>query len=191
MQENIIQTVRVKAQEWTEGNYDNETKQKVQHLIDNDADELIDVFYKDLEFGTGGLRGVMGVGTNRMNIYTVGMATQGLCNYLKINFSELKQIKVAIAYDCRNNSKLFAETAANIFSGNNIKVYLFDELKPTPELSFAIRYLSCQGGIVITASHNPKEYNGFKAYWDDGGQIISPHDKNIINEVQKSTKLMM
>ncbi len=189
MQENIIQTVRVKAQEWTEGNYDNETKQKVQHLIDNDADELIDAFYKDLEFGTGGLRGVMGVGTNRMNIYTVGMATQGLCNYLKINFSELKQIKVAIAYDCRNNSKLFAETAANIFSGNNIKVYLFDELKPTPELSFAIRYLSCQGGIVITASHNPKEYNGFKAYWDDGGQIISPHDKNIINEVQKIDKI--
>ncbi len=189
MQENIIQTVRAKAQKWTEGNYDNETKQKVQHLLDNDENELIDAFYKNLEFGTGGLRGIMGVGTNRMNIYTVGMATQGLCNYLKINFGELKQIKVAIAYDCRNNSKLFAETAANIFSGNNIKVYLFDELKPTPELSFAIRHLSCQGGIVITASHNPKEYNGFKAYWDDGGQIISPHDKNIINEVQKINKI--
>ncbi|MCK4465510.1 MAG: phospho-sugar mutase, partial [Bacteroidales bacterium] len=155
----------------------------------NDEDELIDAFYKDLEFGTGGLRGIMGVGTNRMNIYTVGMATQGLCNYIKKEFIESDTIKVAVAYDCRNNSRLFAETAAKIFSANQFKVYLFESLRPTPELSYAIRFYSCQSGIVITASHNPKEYNGFKAYWSDGGQVISPHDKNIIQEAQKITNI--
>jgi len=154
-------------------------------MLEEDETELIEAFYKDLEFGTGGLRGIMGAGTNRMNIYTVGMATQGLCNYLMAQFNKLDQIKVAIAHDSRNNSRLFSETAAGIFSANGMKVFLFESLRPTPELSFAIRYFHCQSGIVITASHNPKEYNGFKAYWDDGGQIISPHDKNIIDEVQK------
>lgn len=183
---NILSSVKEKANKWLAGNFDNETKKQVKHLLlaKNQA-ELIDSFYKDLEFGTGGLRGIMGAGTNRMNIYTVGMATQGLCNYLKQQFNELKQIKVAIAYDCRNNSRLFATTTAKIFSANNIKVYLFESLRPTPELSFTIRHLDCQGGVVITASHNPKEYNGYKVYWDDGGQLIPPHDKNIINEVRK------
>jgi phosphoglucomutase len=147
--------------------------------------ELIECFYQNLEFGTGGLRGIMGVGTNRMNIYTVGMASQGLSNCLKKEFKSLSEIKVAIAHDSRNNSRLFAETAAGIFTGNGFKVYLFEALRPTPELSFAIRYLKCQSGIVITASHNPKEYNGYKAYWDDGGQVVPPHDKNIIDEVNK------
>ncbi len=183
---NILSSVKEKANKWLAGNFDKETKKQVKHLLlaENQA-ELIDSFYKDLEFGTGGLRGIMGAGTNRMNIYTVGMTTQGLCNYLKQQFNELKQIKVAIAYDCRNNSRLFATTTAKIFSANNIKVYLFESLRPTPELSFTIRHLACQGGVVITASHNPKEYNGYKVYWDDGGQLIPPHDKNIINEVRK------
>lgn len=181
----LLQQVKLKAQTWITGNYNEETKTQVKHLLENDKDELIESFYKDLEFGTGGLRGIMGVGTNRMNIYTIGMATQGLSNYLLKNFSEVDQIKVAIAHDCRNNSKLFAETCADIFAGNGFKVFLFEDLRPTPELSYAIRELGCQSGVVITASHNPKEYNGFKAYWNDGGQIISPHDKNIIDEVNK------
>lgn len=181
----MIKEIKEKAQKWLEGNYNNETKERVKYLLENDEKELIESFYKDLEFGTGGLRGIMGVGTNRMNIYTIGMATQGLCNYIKTNFSNLKEPKVAIAYDCRNNSRLFAETSANIFAANGIKTYLFEELRPTPELSFAIRQLGCQSGVVITASHNPKEYNGFKAYWEDGGQITSPHDKNIVAEAQK------
>src|SRR4030042_5674451 len=181
----ILTKVKSGAQKWLDGNYDSETKKTVIDLLKNNEKELIESFYRDLEFGTGGLRGIMGVGTNRMNIYTVGMATQGLSNYLKREFAGISQIKVAIAHDSRNNSRLFAETAANIFSANGFKVYLFDALRPTPELSFAIRYFRCQSGIVITASHNPKEYNGYKAYWDDGGQIISPHDKLIIQEVQK------
>jgi len=181
----LLTQVKKKANTWLEGDYDKETKEQVKNLLENDENELIDAFYKDLEFGTGGLRGLMGVGTNRMNIYTVGSATQGLSNYLHKQFSGLSQIKAVIAYDSRNNSRLFAEKTASVLSANGIYVYLFDKLKPTPELSFAIRHLSCQAGIVITASHNPKEYNGYKVYWEDGGQIISPHDKNIINEVQK------
>ncbi len=172
-----------KAKKWTKGNYDLETKEKVSFLIKNDEKELIESFYKDLEFGTGGLRGIMGVGTNRVNIYTIGAATQGLANYLKKNFPDESRIKVAIAYDCRNNSKLFAQTTADIFSANGMKVYLFDSLRPTPELSFALRHFGCKSGVVITASHNPKEYNGYKAYWEDGGQVIAPHDTNIISEV--------
>ncbi len=185
----LLKDVKVRAQAWLDGNYDAETKKQVQHLLEHNETELVESFYRDLEFGTGGLRGIMGVGTNRMNIYTVGMATQGLSNYLKKNFSNLKQIKVAIGHDSRNNSRLFAETTAKIFAGNGFKVYLFDDLRPTPELSFAIRHFGCQSGVVITASHNPKEYNGYKAYWDDGGQIIAPHDKNIIDEVQKITSV--
>ena len=183
--QNLFNQVKEKAREWINGNFDEETKKQVKHLLENDQDELVESFYRDLEFGTGGLRGIMGVGTNRMNIYTVGMATQGLSNYLIKNFTKIRQIKVAIAFDCRNNSRLFAQTSAEIFAGNGFKVYLFEDLRPTPELSFAIRELGCQSGVVITASHNPKEYNGFKAYWDDGGQIIAPHDKNIIEEVLK------
>ena len=167
-----------KANEWLTGNYDTKTKEEVRQLIDNqDSTALIDAFYRDLEFGTGGLRGVMGVGTNRMNIYTVGAATQGLSNYLKTVFAGLPQIG--------NNSRLFAETAAGIFSANGIKVYLFEDLRPTPELSFVIRELGLQSGIILTASHNPKEYNGYKAYWDDGSQLVEPHDVNVINEVLK------
>ncbi len=181
---NLLDQVKEKAKSWLEGNYDTKTKDQVKNLLENNEQELIESFYKDLEFGTGGLRGIMGVGTNRMNIYTVGMATQGLSNYIKKSFSTLSEIKVAIAHDCRNNSRLFAETTAKIFAGNGFKVYLFESLRPTPELSFAIRHFACQSGVVITASHNPKEYNGYKAYWDDGGQIIEPHDKNIIDEVQ-------
>lgn len=181
----LLQIVKEKADNWLRGNYDEETKEQIRYMLEKDKTGLIDAFYKDLEFGTGGLRGIMGAGTNRMNIYTVGMATQGLSNYLKTQFSKLPGIAVAIAHDSRNNSRLFAETVAKIFSANEFKVYLFESLRPTPELSFAIRYFKCQSGVVITASHNPKEYNGFKAYWDDGGQIISPHDKNIIKEAQK------
>ncbi len=187
--EALLLEVRKKAGTWLDSNIDDETREQIQYLIDNDENELVESFYRNLEFGTGGLRGIMGVGTNRMNIYTVGMATQGLCNYLLACFQDLTQIKVAIAYDCRNNSPLFAETTARIFAANGIKAYLFDELKPTPELSFAIRQLGCQSGVVITASHNPKEYNGYKVYWDAGGQIIAPHDKNIINEVNKISSI--
>ncbi|MBE0653049.1 MAG: phospho-sugar mutase [Bacteroidales bacterium] len=178
------QDVLTKAQAWLSNEFDQETRERVQYLIENDEKELTESFYRDLEFGTGGLRGIMGVGTNRMNIYTLGMATQGLANYLKKEFAGLDQIKVVIAHDSRNNSRLFAETTAKIFSSNNIKAYLFEDLRPTPELSFAIRHFKAQSGVMITASHNPKEYNGYKAYWDDGGQIIEPHDTNIINEVQ-------
>jgi len=174
-----------KSQYWTGSMFDSETVAQVKHLIANDEKELTESFYRDLEFGTGGLRGIMGVGTNRMNAYTVGMATQGFANYIKQQFPNLSQIKVAIAHDCRNNSRFFAETAANIMSGLGFKVFLFEDLRPTPELSFAIRELKCQGGIVLTASHNPKEYNGFKAYWSDGGQLIAPHDNNVINEVNR------
>ena len=176
--------VREKAEKWLTGNYDETTKNRVKYLIDNDNKELTESFYKDLEFGTGGLRGIMGVGTNRMNIYTVGMATQGLANYLKKVFKG-EQIKVAIGHDSRNNSRLFSERVASIFAANGFKVYLFDSLRPTPELSFAIRELGCHSGVVITASHNPKEYNGYKAYWSDGAQVVAPHDKNIIKEVEK------
>ena len=179
----LRQKVQARAQKWLEGPYDDATKNAIRHMMDHDEEGLIEAFYKDLEFGTGGLRGIMGPGTNRMNIYTVGMATQGYANYLKKEFESMASIGVAIAHDSRNNSRLFAETAAGIFSGNGFKVYLFENMRPTPELSFAIRYYGCQGGIVITASHNPKEYNGFKAYWDDGAQVISPHDTNIIKEV--------
>ncbi|GET23806.1 phospho-sugar mutase [Prolixibacter sp. NT017] len=185
-QNDVLEMVKAKANEWLTGNYDEETKAEIKRLLENDdTTELIDAFYKDLEFGTGGLRGVMGAGSNRMNIYTVGAATQGLSNYLKIAFADLEQIKVAIGHDCRNNSRLFAETAAKIFSANGFKVYLFEDLRPTPELSYAIRELGCQSGIILTASHNPKEYNGYKAYWDDGSQVVAPHDVNIIKEVEK------
>lgn len=182
----LLNEVRAKAQEWLSPVYDENTRKSVQALLDNnDTTELIDSFYRTLEFGTGGLRGIMGVGTNRMNIYTVGAATQGLSNYLKKNFAGLPQIKVAIGHDCRNNSRLFAESSARIFAANGIKAYLFEDLRPTPELSFAIRELGCQSGIILTASHNPKEYNGYKAYWDDGSQIVAPHDENIVDEVLK------
>ncbi|MCD4773829.1 MAG: phospho-sugar mutase [Bacteroidales bacterium] len=189
MKKDIDPKILQKAQLWLEGNYDDETKEKVKDMIENDPHELIESFYQDLEFGTGGLRGIMGVGSNRLNKYTVGMATQGLANYLKLMFPDKEQIKMAIAHDSRNNSKYFTKIAADILSANNIKVYVFDDLRPTPELSYAIRHFNCQSGIVITASHNPKEYNGFKAYWDDGGQLIPPHDKNVIKEVQKITNI--
>jgi phosphoglucomutase len=182
----MITEVTLKAKTWLTENFDSETRKEVENLLKPENEkELIEAFYKDLEFGTGGLRGIMGVGTNRMNIYTVGMATQGLANYMKINFKDIEQPKVAIAHDCRNNSRLFAKTVSNIFSSNGFYVYLFESLRPTPELSFAIRAYKCQGGVVITASHNPKEYNGFKAYWNDGGQLIEPHDSNVIDEVRK------
>lgn len=182
----LLQTVRSKAQGWLTDSYDAETRAAVQALLDKeDPTDLIEAFYKDLEFGTGGLRGIMGVGSNRMNIYTVGAATQGLSNYLKKEFADLGLIKVVIGHDCRNNSRKFAEISADIFSANGIKVYLFESLRPTPEMSYAIRKLGCQSGIILTASHNPKEYNGYKAYWDDGAQMISPHDKNTIAEVNK------
>ena len=188
MENNLEQTVLAKAESWLTGDYDAKTKEQVKYLIDNDKTELVESFYKDLEFGTGGLRGIMGVGSNRMNIYTVGFATQGLANYLKKNF-EGEKIRVAIAHDSRNNSRLFAEHVADIFASNDFEVFLFDALRPTPELSFAIRELKCQSGVVITASHNPKEYNGYKAYWADGAQVTEPHDKNIIAEVAKITEV--
>jgi phosphoglucomutase len=169
---------------WLNGNYDQATKDEITRLQQDNPNELIESFYRNLEFGTGGLRGIMGVGTNRINKYTVGMATQGFANYLRRSFPG-KEIRVAIAHDSRNNSRFFAETTANVFAANGIKVFLFQSLRPTPELSFAIRLLRCQGGVVCTASHNPKEYNGYKAYWDDGGQLVPPHDKNVIAEVEK------
>lgn len=185
VQKEILDQVMEKANSWLDGNYDQDTKLLIQELIQNeDQTNLIDSFYKDLEFGTGGLRGKMGPGTNRMNIYTVGAATQGLANYLNKTFASKEQISICIGYDCRNNSKLFSDTVANIFSANGIKAYIFDALRPTPEMSFAIRHLGCQSGVIITASHNPKEYNGYKAYWEDGSQIVTPHDKNIIAEVK-------
>ena len=188
MNDNLDQLVMAKAQKWLDGDYDEATKKQVKYLIDNDKKELTESFYKDLEFGTGGLRGIMGVGTNRMNEYTVGMATQGLANYLKKCFAG-EEISVAVAHDSRNNSRFFAERTADIFASNGFRVYLFDALRPTPELSFAIRQLKCKSGVVITASHNPKEYNGYKAYWSDGAQVTPPHDKNIIDEVAKITSV--
>ena len=188
--EDLLKQVTAKAQIWLGDGYDEETKAAVRAMLDNeDKTDLIEAFYKDLEFGTGGLRGIMGAGTNRMNIYTVGAATQGLSNYLKKAFADLPQIKVAIGHDCRNNSRKFAEVAADVFSANGIKVYLFDALRPTPEVSFAIRELGCQSGVILTASHNPKEYNGYKAYWNDGAQMIAPYDKNTIDEVNKITSV--
>ena len=186
MANELDQIVLSKAQQWLDGDYDEATKNQVKSLMDNDMKELTESFYKDLEFGTGGLRGIMGVGTNRMNIYTVGTATQGLANYLKKNFAGEK-VKVAVAHDSRNNSRMFAERVADIFASNDFEVYLFDSLRPTPEMSFAIRELKLHSGVVITASHNPKEYNGYKAYWTDGSQVTSPHDVNIIEEVGKIT----
>lgn len=186
----LLTEVLAKAKTWLDGNYNQETKKEISRMMAaNDKTELIDSFYRDLEFGTGGLRGIMGAGTNRMNIYTVGAATQGLSNYLKAQFPQVPQISVVIGHDCRNNSRSFAEISANIFSANGIKVFLFDDLRPTPEVSFAIRQLGCQSGIILTASHNPKEYNGYKAYWDDGAQMITPHDQNVITEVTKITNV--
>jgi phosphoglucomutase len=176
-------SIETKVNEWLNGNYDQATKDEIKRLQQNSADELADAFYRNLEFGTGGLRGIMGVGTNRMNKYTVGMATQGFANYLRKTYGD-KPVKVAIAHDSRNNSRFFAETTANVFAANGIQVFLFEALRPTPELSFAIRTLDCQAGVVCTASHNPKEYNGYKAYWNDGGQLVPPHDKNVIREVE-------
>lgn len=187
--EELIKQCEAKAREWmTSPLYDAETQAEVRRMVESeDKTELINSFYQNLEFGTGGLRGIMGAGTNRMNIYTVGAATQGLSNYLKKSFADRAEISVVVGYDCRNNSSLFAQTAANIFSANGIKVYLFDEMRPTPETSFAIRHLGCQSGIILTASHNPREYNGYKAYWEDGAQVLAPHDKGIIEEVNKVT----
>ena len=187
MDNELIKSCEAKAEAWLSSSvYDAATQAEVRKMLDNaDKTELVESFYQNLEFGTGGLRGIMGVGTNRMNIYTVGAATQGLSNYLNKNFKDLKEIAVVVGHDCRNNSRLFAEVSANIFSANGIKVYLFDDMRPTPEMSFAIRQLGCQSGIILTASHNPKEYNGYKAYWDDGAQVLAPHDKGIIDEVNK------
>lgn len=187
MDKELIMACEATAQSWlTSSVYDAETQAEVRKMIDSeDKTELVESFYRTLEFGTGGLRGIMGVGTNRMNIYTVGAATQGLSNYLNINFKDMEQISVVVGHDCRNNSRLFAEVSANIFAANGIKVYLFEDMRPTPEMSFAIRHLGCQSGIILTASHNPKEYNGYKAYWDDGAQVLAPHDKGIIDEVNK------
>lgn len=180
----LIAQCEEKAKQWLSPAFDEETRKSVKEMLEaTDKTELIESFYKDLEFGTGGLRGIMGAGSNRMNIYTVGMATQGFANYLKKNFKDRKQISVVVCHDCRNNSDLFAKTVANIFSANGIKVYLFEEMRPTPECSFAIRYFKAQGGVNITASHNPREYNGYKAYWEDGAQVLTPHDTGIINEV--------
>lgn len=184
--EDLMKEVIAKANSWLGDGYDEETKVEVRRMLDaEDKTELIDSFYRDLEFGTGGLRGIMGAGSNRMNKYTVGAATQGLANYLKVAFKDLPEISVVVGHDVRNNSRLFAEIVADVFSANGIKVYLFDSFRPTPELSYAIRELGCQSGVNITASHNPKEYNGYKAYWSDGAQIIAPHDTNIIEYVEK------
>jgi phosphoglucomutase len=180
--------IRTKAESWLSNEFNEETRKEVREMLDKDEKKLIDAFYQDLEFGTGGLRGIMSAGTNRMNIYTLGMATQGLSNYI-IKQCGNQGIKVAIAHDCRNNSRYFAETTANIFSANGFEVYLFEALRPTPELSFAIRHYKCQSGVVITASHNPPEYNGYKAYWSDGGQVVAPHDDGIIEEVRKITSV--
>lgn len=184
----LIAQCEAKAKQWLTPDFDETTRKAVQAMLDNaDKTEFVESFYRDLEFGTGGLRGIMGAGTNRMNIYTVGMATQGFANYLKKNFKDREQISTVVCYDCRNNSDLYARTVANIFSANGIKVYLFDEMRPTPECSFAIRHFGAQGGVNLTASHNPREYNGYKAYWEDGAQVLAPHDKGIIDEVGKVT----
>lgn len=189
-EETLLMRVTQKAQAWLTGNYDEETKKEVQEMLDNeDKSLLIDAFYRELEFGTGGLRGVMGAGSNRINKYTIGSATQGLSNYLLKEFADATEIKVVIGHDNRNNSRKYAEISADIFSANGIKVYLFEALRPTPEVSYAIRKLGCQSGIMLTASHNPKEYNGYKAYWNDGAQVLAPHDKNIIVEVNRIKKV--
>ncbi|GAB1418188.1 phospho-sugar mutase [Bacteroidales bacterium] len=185
MKQQLDPLVLEKASQWLLEPYDSETRQKVKHLMENDPPELTECFYKNLEFGTGGLRGIMGVGTNRMNKYTVAMATQGLANYIRKMFPSIAEPAMAVAYDCRNNSDYFAQITAEVMSANGIRVFLFSKLRPTPELSFAVRHFGCQAGVVITASHNPKEYNGYKAYWDDGAQLIAPHDKNVIAEVEK------
>ena len=179
-----LNNIKKKASTWLGEEFNEETRKEVREMLDNDEKKLIDAFYQDLEFGTGGLRGIMGAGTNRMNIYTLGMATQGLANYIIKQFGN-KGIRVAIAYDCRNNSHYFAETTTDIFTANGFDVYLFESLRPTPELSFAIRHYKCHSGVVITASHNPPEYNGYKVYWNDGGQVVAPHDEAIIEEVRK------
>ena len=184
----LIAQCEAKAKQWLSPSFDEKTRQEVQDMLDNpDKTNLIEAFYRNLEFGTGGLRGIMGAGTNRMNMYIVGMATQGFANYLKKCYKDRKEISVVVCHDCRNNSRLFAETVANIFSANGIKAYIFDDLRPTPECSYAIRYLKAQAGVNLTASHNPREYNGYKAYWEDGAQVIAPHDKGIIDEVNKVT----
>ena len=183
-----IDQIREKASQWLGPEFNEETRNEVREMLEKDEKKLVDAFYQDLEFGTGGLRGIMGAGTNRMNIYTLGMATQGLSNYI-IRECGSGGIRVAIAHDCRNNSRYFAETAAGIFSANGFEVFLFEALRPTPELSFAIRHYKCQSGVVITASHNPPEYNGYKAYWNDGGQVVAPHDEAIIDEVRKITRI--
>jgi len=185
----VLNEVKKKASDWLASKIDSGTRQQIELMLEKDEEGLIESFYRNLEFGTGGLRGIMGAGTNRMNIYTVGMATQGLANYLRSCFSDRKEISVAIAHDCRNNSRLYTETTAKVFAANGIRTYIFSELKPTPQLSYAIRSFGCQSGIVITASHNPKEYNGYKVYWEDGGQIIAPHDKNIISEVTRISSI--
>ena len=189
MELNIDITAQENVQKWLNGNYDEETKETIRKMIAENQNELNESFYKSLEFGTGGLRGIMGVGTNRMNKYTVAMATQGLANYVISSFRDTKNLKAAVAYDCRNNSPLFAKITASVLAANGIHVYLFDKLRPTPELSFAVRQLGCQVGVMITASHNPKEYNGYKAYWNDGGQFVAPHDTNVIDEVLKIKSL--
>ena len=184
----LIAQCEAKAKQWLSPSFDEKTRQEVQDLLDNpDKTNLIEAFYRNLECGTGGLRGIMGAGTNRMNMYIVGMATQGFANYLKKCYKDRKEISAVVCHDCRNNSRLFAETVANIFSANGIKAYIFDDLRPTPECSYAIRYLKAQAGVNLTASHNPREYNGYKAYWEDGAQVIAPHDKGIIDEVNKVT----
>ena len=184
---NVDPKIIERAKSWLTDLYDAETKKQVQDMLDNDPNELVESFYRNLEFGTGGLRGIMGAGTNRMNIYTVAMATQGFANYIKLMHPGEKNLSVAISYDGRNNSPAFANITADVMSANGIKVYIFDCLRPTPELSFAVREMKCQAGVMVTASHNPKEYNGYKAYWNDGGQLVSPHDKNVIAEVEKIT----
>jgi phosphoglucomutase len=186
---NVDPIITAKAKSWLNSNIDKKSKSEIEHLLAaEDKTELIDSFYKDLEFGTGGLRGIMGIGSNRMNVYTIGMATQGLANYLLKCFPD-EQISVAITHDCRINNTLFADTTANVFTANGIKVFYYREMRPTPMLSFAIRHFGCKSGVMVTASHNPKEYNGYKAYWDDGGQVVAPHDVNIITEVQKITSI--
>ena len=184
---NVDPKIIERAKSWLTDLYDAETKKQVQDMLDNDPNELVESFYRNLEFGTGGLRGIMGAGTNRMNIYTVAMATQGFANYIKLMHPGEKNLSIAISYDGRNNSPAFANITADVMSANGIKVYIFDCLRPTPELSFAVREMKCQAGVMVTASHNPKEYNGYKAYWNDGGQLVSPHDKNVIAEVEKIT----
>jgi phosphoglucomutase len=190
MKSDYIADIRSRAEKWLSEDFDSETRAEVSNMLEHDEKKLVDSFYRDLEFGTGGLRGIMGAGTNRMNRYTLGMATQGLANYIRKSFGE-KEISVAIAHDCRNNSRLFAEITADIFAANGFTVRLFESLRPTPELSYAIRKYGCRSGVIITASHNPPEYNGYKAYWDDGGQVTAPHDENIIEEVRKITSVTM